>query len=333
MTPRVTNWTQSARQTGYPTGACVLMNDDGSTHFLTNTLRHLNHDRPMTIAVIPEKCGAPGFLGPEDLRALCDDSSYRITTCTHMDKCLVPFCPPPADGSSESSYESAASRLDDNILWLRDRGLRWEVCVYAQGSHDARIRDLCRTRFRMSLGVTPRPWDAPLATWAAPRVALQALPRLLERRSPGEVLRSLPASLRHWASYTPYSLEYFVRWAASEGLLLVLFDHGVETFQGFGWPDVFDVLEKHRMPVIDLYDAVAVFGNRESVGDYVHSDDPNAWGPWPRREWRIVNCDGAVYEGRGCFQSPFRRWKRLVWTAQRHVKPQTMPRAMPQRSS
>lgn len=316
----------------YPFGACVLMNDDGSSSFLNNTLHHLTRDTPLTIAVIPEKCDTPGFMRLEELRALCTDSSFRITTCTHMDKCLVPFSPPPPDGSAESSYESAALRLDANIAWLRDRSLRWEVCVYAQGSHDARIRELCQTRFRMSLGVTPRPWDAPLATWAAPRVALQALPRLHERRRPGEVLRTFPASLRSWASYTPYSLEYFVRWAASECLLLVLFDHGVETFQGFGWPDVFEVLDKYRVPVIDLYDAIGAFGNQESCGDYVHPDDPNAWGRRPRQPWRIVSADGTVFEGRGGHPSRFRHWKRLIWSVQRRVKARTVPRPTRDRS-
>jgi len=296
------------------------MNDDGSSWFLRNTLPHLNRERPIAIAVIPEQCGAPGFMRLDELRSLCTDPSYRITTCTHMEKCLVPFRPPPANDSAEPSYEAAESRLDLNIRWLRDHGLRWEVCVYAQGSHDVRIRRMCAERFRMGLGITPSPWVQPLATWAAPRVALQAIPRLLEAPSARRGLGALAASWRSWASYTSRSLEHFVRWSADDGSVLVLFDHGVNRFAGFGWPDVFDMLARHGVPIIDLYDAVEAFGNRDTTGDYVHHDDPNAFGPRPRETWRIIGADGAVHAGRGCSLAPIRQMKRLLWALQRRVE-------------
>ncbi len=298
-----------------PAGAaCVLIHDDGFARFLENTLPHLNPSRPMAIAVIPERLGAPDYLTLEQIKSLVGDRNYRITTCTHMFKGLVPLSKTGRSEATEPDHETAIRRLSENRAFLDHHGLRWEVCIYARGDHDATIRKACASMFRAAMGVAPLPWIAPVPSWAAPRIALEALPGLRLPRSMRARAEHCLMRCARFASYTNHPLEYFVRWASLEKTLLVLFDHGVSHFRGFTWSDVFELLEEYHIPIIDLYEAIDRFGNRESVGDYVYASDPRAWGARPVSPWRIVACDGKDYSGECVGRTPLLlKAKRLWW--------------------
>lgn len=298
----------------YPNGACVLIHDDGFSRFTDNTLPHLNPSRPMAIAVIPEKLGAPGYMTLDLIKALVAESRYRITTCTHMLKGLVPLSKNGVSPHFEPNYEAAAQRLAENKDYLKKHGLPWQACVYARGDHDEKIRSMCAAMFNVGMGVTPAPWIPPVPTWAAPRIALEALVGAWLPRTAMEKAKSLIARSLKSVSYTSRPLEYFIKWTASLKTLVVLFDHGVTQFNGFTWTDVFQVLDKYNVPVIDLYEAIEHFGNRDTTGDYHYSFDPRAWGPLPKESWRIVAHDGTEYAGNGVSRIPLViRAKRRLW--------------------